>query len=153
MENLERLKTNFSDATEVKLAIKNANYKTVRSLIPKSATILALHISKNYVTLVWSEEAKKFGFPDATVERHIIMDGKASAYFMGDEVRILTTFHPFRQKKLIDALDSCPFFQIEEVNALEKELGTISGKISCSLEENPINKLLKYIEQTKTSIQ
>ena len=145
MENLERLKKKFSDATEIKLALKNASYCIVRSLIPKSATILDLHISKNYVTLIWSEEANKIGYPDATIEKHVFLDGKASAYITGDDVSILTSFHPFKDKRLINALEACPFFELNQIKTIDLQLGVLYGKINLKAKEYPVSELLNFI--------
>lgn len=106
----------FPDAIKLKLRIDSPiTTYMVRKLIPESVTIIFCKISKNYVSLIYSQLAREQHYPDVTRNNTAIKSGDQWMNIYCDDqfVDITTSFCPSSYPEFIRALDDCNFAQIQ----------------------------------------
>ncbi len=124
--NLKEAQSIFPDATKLKLRIDAPTSESmVRKLIPSSVTILYCKISKNYVTLIYSEIAKEQHYPDVTKSCTIIKADtfKLMVYCDGSDVDIISNFCPSCYPDFTRALNNSPVDMQMMANYPETEMG------------------------------
>lgn len=158
--NLKEAQSIFPDAVKLKLRIDTPTSESmVRKVIPSSVAILYCKISKNYVTLMYSEMAKEQHYPDVTTNCTVIKSGnfKLMVYSDGANVDIVTSFCPSCYPDFTRALNNSPVDMKMMANYPETEMGyfrvqmsediTLQNDFMCSLPG-----LLKSCVELKESV-
>lgn len=139
----------FPDAIKLKLRIDSPiTTYMVRKLIPESVTIIFCKISKNYVSLIYSQLAKEQHYPDVTRNNTTIKSGEQWMNIYCDEqfVDITTSFCPSSYPEFTGALDACNLAQIQLLtNYPETRMGYL--RLMLNDVESERDKFLALIPQ------
>ncbi|WP_334166669.1 hypothetical protein [Phocaeicola paurosaccharolyticus] len=80
MKNINNARVRFKDAVQLRIRIdKEYTPALVRSVIPSSVTIISCKITKNYATVIYSEQANHEGYPDVT-KSSIVIHSKSEKF-------------------------------------------------------------------------
>lgn len=116
--NLKEAQTIFSDAIKLKLRIDApATVGIVRKLIPDSVAIIYCKISKNYVSLIYSKQAKERQYPDVTLPNQTVRSSDGDFWLTihseNDFVGLRTSFCPSCYPKFTRALETCGYGEVQ----------------------------------------
>lgn len=142
INNLKGAQTVFPDAIKLKLRIDAPTTASiVRKLIPDSVTIIYCKISKNYVSLIYSKQAKECCYPDVTLPNQTVRssDGKfwLTIHSENDFVGLTASFCPSCYPKFTRSLEGCGY---GEVQILENYQDAGMGFILFVLNELPSSR-------------
>lgn len=152
--NLKEAQTLFPDAIKLKLRIDAPTTAyMVRKLIPESVTIIFCKISKNYVTLIFSRQAKEYRYPDVTLKNKTIrsLDGKfwLAIHSENDFIGLTTSFCPSCYPKFMQNLEKCGCGEVQLLeNYQDVGLGFILFMLNefSSSRDNLLQELQNYID-------